>query len=447
MDFEVTAQSAVCSSAESAWSRVGGPLTVDQVDSAPEVPPEEPQTSNLPCFRVHPVAEGNNSAENFTALFSFLEGATSRPEYTTLYSLSSQALASSLFTGHAGEDELIGFLSVARETARKKRLSWPQTRLCFLLGKLCAGRLKLSQARVYLEETLSVPRESFVDLKLLASIFSSLVGIYLIQKNAESLFASAERLAALLFGSPDCLESLEDNVALKYILRKAILCSNHMAEARACHLLARFHWIRAEADQAVPYLERLLVLCGAAEIAPPTWTSHACLALGRLYGRLRLPRLSVSSARKASRQSCATLADCLSAATLVLDLARQEDTIPAQLAPYLHRALSFTGVQMDQHHILRYHLTMCLCRLFCEYGMVERAIRQMYRLVDSGNLCLHLAVSAVERNSALLWLAWLHLDHHQPDAALDILDAVLDTMPEHRATLQAGPWVSNLVRH
>lgn len=390
------------------------------------------------------MTEGNYGAKSIATLLSFLEGASYRPEFAALYTLNSQALAYSLFTGHAGEDELIGFLGVARETASKQRRLWPQTRLCYLLGKLCAARLKLSQARLYLEETLSVPRDGFADLRLLASIFSSLVGVYRLQKNTKGLCANAERLAGLLFGSPDCLESLADNVVLKYVLKKAVLCSNRMAEARACHLLARFHRIRAEADQAVPYLERLLVLSAAAEIAPPSWTSRVSLALARLYSQLGLPRLSVSAARKAtSLQSCAALADCLSAATLVLDLTKEEDGIPAQLAPCLHRALALTGAQADQHQVLRYHLTMCLCRLFCECGTLERAIHQMHCLLGAGSPRRHLPVSAAERDSALLWLAWLYLERHQPHAALDILDAVLDSMPEDRATLQAGWWWAN----
>ena len=106
------------------------------------------------------------------------------------------------------------------------------------MGKLCAGRLKFSQARVYFEEALSVPRESFTDLRLLASIYSNLAVIYVLQKNTESFFAVAERLVALLMGIPDCLESIEDNPVLKYMLKKAVLCHNRMAEARACYLLA-----------------------------------------------------------------------------------------------------------------------------------------------------------------------------------------------------------------
>lgn len=456
LSYFSNASSAVSSPAGSSSSRVGGPQpdpsrgaqrtwgqnTVVAVNRTLEIPPEEPKTPDLPCFRVHPVAEGNIT-ENFTTLFSFLEGANYRSEFGVLYRLSSRLLASSVFAGHADEDELISFLSVARETARKKRLFWSQTRLCFLLGKLCAGRLKFSQARVYLEETLSVPRESFVDLKLLASIFSNLVGIYLLQKNTESLFATAERLAGLLFGIPDCLESLEDNIALKYILKKAILSRNKMAEARACHLLTRFHWTRAEGDQVVPFLERLLVLCAEDELAPILSTNHGYLTLGRLYGELQLLQLSVSSARKASQQSSVTLRDCLSCMTLVLDnvtrlRSEQEDAIPAQLAPYFHQALSFTRDHQDQHQVLSYHLTMCLCRLFCKYGMVEQAICQLHHLINSSDLSQHLSVSDADRNSALIWLAWLHLDHHQPEAALDILNAVLATMPEHCTTPQEG---------
>ncbi|KAM7365951.1 hypothetical protein PAMP_015427 [Pampus punctatissimus] len=407
--------------------------------------PTETQNPNLPCFTVHPVVEGNNNTENFIPLFSFLEGQDYKVEFGVLYGQSPELLTSSTFNGHSDKDELIAFLSVARETARKKRLFWSQTRLCFLLGKLCAGRSKFSQARVYFEEALSVPREGFTDLRLLASIYSNLVAIYLLQKNTESVFALMERLVALLMGIPGCLKIIEDDPVLKYMLKKAVLSHNKMAEAQACFLLAKHHWTRAEGARVVPYLERLVVLCAETQSISP---SHGCLTLGRLYSELCLPHLSVSSARRASLQSSATLTDCLSSMLLVLDnvnklygITEQEAFVPVHVAPYLHRALSLTNVRgggSDQYHLLSYQLTVCLCQLFTKQRMVGHAIQQMHTFINNSPASQRLPTSVPERNSALIWLAWLHINNKQPDVALDILDAVLASMPEHCTTPQEG---------
>ncbi|XP_067435120.1 SH3 domain and tetratricopeptide repeat-containing protein 1 [Thunnus thynnus] len=410
--------------------------------------PAEAQNPNPPCFTVHPVVEGNNNTENFTPLFSFLEGQDYKVEFGTVYRQSPELLTSSTFSGHSEEDELIAFLGVARETARKKRLFWSQTRLCFLLGKLCAGRSKFSQARVYFEEALSVPREGFTDLRLLASIYSNLVAIYLLQKNTESFFALTERLVALLMGIPGCLESIEDDPVLKYMLKKAVLSHNKMAEAQACYLLAKHHWIQAESSRVVPYLERLVVLCAEAH---GTWNispSHGYLTLGRLYSELCLPHLCVSSARRASLQSSTSLTDCLSSMVLALDnvnrlygITEQEAFVPAQLAPYLHQALSFPKVQAegnDQYHVLRYQLTVCLCQLFNKQRMAGHAIRHMHTLINNSPPSQRIPTSVPERNSALIWLAWLHIDNNEPEVALDILDVVLASMPEHCTTPQEG---------
>ncbi|XP_071334259.1 SH3 domain and tetratricopeptide repeat-containing protein 1 [Trachinotus anak] len=412
------------------------------------VMPAEAEDPSPPCFTVHPIVEGNNNTQSFLPLFSFLEGQDYKAEFGVLYRLSSELLTSTTFSGHSDEDQLIAFLGVARETARKKRLFWSQTRLCFLLGKLCAGRSKFSQARVYLEEALSVPREGFRDLKLLSSIYSNLATIYLLQKNTESFFAVTQRLVALILGIPDCLQSLEDNSALKYFLKKAVLSHNKMAEARACFLLAKHHWTCSDGAQAVPYLERLLVLCAEAQ---RTWSispSHGYLTLGRLYSQLCLPCLSVSSARRACLQPSTKLSDCLHSMGLVLDnvhklngIAEQEASNPPQVAPFLHQALSFTQVQgggLNRHRVLIHQLTVCLCQLLFKHRMVAHAIKQMHLLISNTPPSQEVPIPVPERNSALIWLAWLHIDDNQPSVALDILDSVLSSMPEHCTTPQEG---------
>ncbi|TNM98820.1 hypothetical protein fugu_013384 [Takifugu bimaculatus] len=61
------------------------------------------------------------------------------------------------------EDELSGLLENIRESAKRMGMHWAHRRACFLLGRLCAKKLKFSQARVYYEEALNVCVDSFSD--------------------------------------------------------------------------------------------------------------------------------------------------------------------------------------------------------------------------------------------------------------------------------------------
>lgn len=409
---------------------------------------EQPQ-AGPPSFKVQPVQPlvrgDHHNTENFLPLFSFLEGRDYRAQFGSLYSMSSELLASSVFHGQSDQDELVGFLGVARETARKKRLFWTQTRLCFLLGRLCLGRSKFSQARVYLEECLVVPPESFTDFRLLASIYSNLVAIYLKQKNAESFSALVERLAALLLGVPECLEDLADCTALRYVLKKSVLCRNATAEAWALLVSAKHHWTRDEAGKVVPYLERLLVVRADAPGGRNISASHGYQTLGRLYSNLQLPHLSVGAARRASQEGPQTLSQCLSIMNLALDQVNKLHGLPEprvliqpQVAPYLHRALSLLEEEEEQwrHYPLKHHLTLSLCQVLCQHTMTGRAVRYLHRLVQSPGPAL---VPAAERHAALEWLAWLHIQNQQPDVALQILDSVLASLPEHCTVPQEGP--------
>ena len=406
-----------------------------------------------PCFTVHAPVEGNTNVENFSPLLSFLEDGDYRPEFAVLYGETAELLSSSVFTGYADEDELTAFLSVARETARKKRFHWSQSRVCFLLGKLCAGRSKFSQARVYLEEALSVPKDGFVDMRLLAAIYANLAHIYLLQKNTEKYFATAERLTALIMAIPECIASVKDHAkVLKYTLKKAVLSQNKMAEARTCFVLAKCYLMRDEETSALPYMERLLDLSveGSCNIPP----SHVYLSLGRIYSTLSLPHLSVCSARRAALQATATLSDCLGGLALALQnssklfwLRSQEGSLPSHAAAYLRRALSLVddsarGPSEDarkeegEWHVLSHTLTLCLSRLFQKHGMDAHAIDTVRAFVNCPQRSLSLPAS--ERRSTLIWLAWLHICNKQEDAALDVLNAILESLPEHCTSPQEG---------
>ncbi|KAK7910296.1 hypothetical protein WMY93_014980 [Mugilogobius chulae] len=414
------------------------PLNSKNHDS---ISPSETPNSSLRFFVPH-IVEGKNHTEEFMPLFTFLQNQNYVPDYGELYRLTPEQLCSTTFTGHSDEDQLASFLSVARETARKKRLFWSQTRICFLLGKLCVGRSKFSQARVYFEEALSVPREGFADFRLLTYIYYNLSKIYLLQKNTESFFAVTERLVALLMGFSFCLEIVEEDFVLKHILKKAVLANNKQAEARASFLLAKHYWERKEKLEAIPYIERLLVL--SCEEAPTFSISPSCgyLTLAGLYNELDLANLSACSFRKTSLDPSTTLTESLSCIVQLLSnsMPQQEpNSFPCHLAPYLHKVASLPELQEKQnvrHHVLSHHLTVCLSEMFSKHGMLDRAVQCMHELVESSPSAQSLPVSQV--NSALIWLAWLHIEKSQPDVALDVLELVLATMPEHCTSPQEG---------
>ncbi|KAJ8269762.1 hypothetical protein COCON_G00123690 [Conger conger] len=390
-----------------------------------------------PCFIVQP-EEDSESPEGFLPLLTFLNCGDYRAEFSALYD-HSLPFRDSLFSGHADDDELVTYLGVARETARKRRMFWAQSRVCFLLGKMCARMSKFSQARVYFEETLSVVRDLFTDTQLLVSVYTNLAVIYLMQKNTEKYFAVSERVAALVMAIPDYVCSTEkEPEVFKYILKKAILAHNIAAEARACFLLSKVYWKLGQSRTAAPFLERLQVL---GEELPGTRSgtlSHCYLALGKLYGEKYLPHLAISTVRRASLQPSAGLAENLVGISLVLENAprlfgvgKQGIPVPAQVAPYLSRALAFACAEEDR--ALCRALSLCLSQLFQKHCMLGRAIEHVRALVARGP-----GASLAEATDTLVYLAWLHVCNGEHRQALDVLDSLLASTPENCTSPQEG---------
>nr|XP_023665175.1 SH3 domain and tetratricopeptide repeat-containing protein 1 [Paramormyrops kingsleyae] len=368
------------------------------------------------CFTVS-VTEDGHDPEGVQPLLAFLNVREYQPQFAGLYHFSLKFVCS-LFRGHSDEEELVAYLGAARETARKRRLFWAQSRLCFLLGKLCARRVKLSQARVYFEEALGITREDFADWHLLTAIHANLAVVYLTQKNTEKYVDSSERVAALRMGVGGhvCSTGREPEV-LRYALKKAVLAGSKAAEARVCFLLAKLHCTLGESWSAVPFVERLQVLMeelpGAGQLPP----SHGYLALGRLYSESGLPHLATSSLRRASLHPSASLETHLSAISFVLE--KQGERIPPQAAPYLRRALALTENTAERS--LRQAASMCLSYLLQGQRLLDDALRCMGTLLDSG-----LSKTPVDATDALLFLAWLHIRNRQPLHALHVLEGLLD---------------------
>uniref|UniRef100_A0A672PXA9 SH3 domain and tetratricopeptide repeat-containing protein 1-like n=1 Tax=Sinocyclocheilus grahami TaxID=75366 RepID=A0A672PXA9_SINGR len=371
--------------------------------------------------------QDSTSPDGHHALLSFLSSRDHQPEFLLLYSAYPEFLIS-LFEGHSDEEEIVVYLGVARELARKKHVSWAQSRICFLLGQLCAGRSKFSQARVYYEEALNVPRDCFTDMFLLSAIYSNLALIYLTQKNHEKCVSFSERLSALLMAVPDCLFGCEDPEVLKYVLKKVVLAKNQLAEARACFLLAKLHLKLKDGMSAIPFIERLVILADEVPEACEETMSHVFLVLARLYSDQRLPRLA---------ESCvgATMSHCLCSVSQLLENSSElyGVAIPTQIAPYLTRAAAL--VPSSKEPVLGHVHALCLSWLFHRHGMPDRAVRFMSTVLDHSGMS---SIGHSDTTAALLWLAWLYICNQQPGTALEVLDAVLSSLPEHCTTQLEG---------
>ncbi|XP_076828624.1 SH3 domain and tetratricopeptide repeat-containing protein 1 isoform X2 [Brachyhypopomus gauderio] len=375
-----------------------------------------------------------SSPEGQRSLLSFLGSRDHQPEFRLLYSAYPEFLLLH-FYGYSDEEELVEYLGVARENAKKKRMSWAQCRICFLLGQLCASRQKFSQARVYYEEALSVPRDYFTDLHLLSAIYSNLSLIYLTQKNTEKYFVMSERFAALLMAMCDCLSGSEDPEVLKCSLKQAILSHNEPAEARLCFLLAKLHLMLGDSMSAVPFIERLQTLADKMPGACDKMRSHGFLLLARLYSDHHLPHLAESSARQACLQVSSSVTDCFCGVSLLLENAQTLHgvDIPAQVAPCLNRAAMLSSAAMEPSLATAHAL--CLSWLFHQHGMTDRAVRYMCGLL---NQVAFSCLGQPDTTALLMWLAWLYICNQQHCSALDVLDAILSTLPEHCTTQLEG---------
>ncbi|KAI5104223.1 SH3 domain and tetratricopeptide repeat-containing protein 1 isoform X1 [Silurus meridionalis] len=386
------------------------------------------------CKIPHFTVCSEQDPDEYHSLLSFLGSRDHRPEFQLLYTTYTEFLLLH-FQGHSDEEELVEYLGVARETARKKRMPWAQSRICFLLGQLCAGRSKFSQARVYYEEALSIPRDYFTDMHLLSAIYSNLAFIYLTQKNAEKYLALSERFAALLMGVGDYLSGTEDAEVLKFGLKKAVLSLNKPAEARVCFLLAKLYLKLGEGIRAVPFIERLQILADEIPGTCDKMRSHGFLLLARLYSDYGLLQLAESSAWQACLQVSTSVTDCFCGISLLLENGKElyGVDIPAQVALCLTRAAALESADMEPSFPHAYAL--CLSWLFHKQGMSKRAVYYMCNFIKHSSAT---TLSQSDANAALIWLAWLYICDWQYHSALDVLDSVLSSLPEHCTTQLEG---------
>ncbi|XP_036902344.1 SH3 domain and tetratricopeptide repeat-containing protein 1 isoform X2 [Sturnira hondurensis] len=357
--------------------------------------------------------------EALGSLLRFLDAPGYETCFRGLYDLSLPAL-STMFRGFTDEEELAGHLAQARGVAKKADFPVALARLCFLLGRLCVRRLKLSQARVYFEEALGALGGHFGDLFLVVALYANLATVHLKQKNREKCGQLVPRAAALLMGTAShvCSTGAEAEL-LRHALRRAIGGRSPQAEARACFLLAQHHVTLKQPEAALPFLERLLLLHGAWGAPEALWPADGYLLLADIYSRKCLPHLALSCVRVASLRTQGSLASSLRSVDLVLRNTPQLPHLPAQIAHYLRQALAAPASSTGLAH--RGSLCASLARLHSHHGQHGRAISAMLQAVEAdaqagGSLLV----------DHLVTLARLHVLHRQNSVALHILESVLD---------------------
>ncbi|XP_046279536.1 SH3 domain and tetratricopeptide repeat-containing protein 1 isoform X3 [Marmota monax] len=412
---------------------------LEQCKTFPGCPEEEPEARGLqeasgcvsspdteePPFCLLPKDSGTDP-EALGSLLQTLNAPGYQACFRGLYDACLPWLGS-VFCSSADEEELAGLLVRAREMAKKAGLGMALARLCFLLGRLCARKLKLSQARVYFEEALRARGGCFEDLFLVVAVYANLATIYLKQKSREKCAQVVPKAAALLLGTPSHICSTEAEAELlRYALRRAISGGSPQAEARACFLLARHHTHLKQPEEALPYLERLLLLHRGLGALPAAWPLSCYLLLADTYSRKCLPHLALSCIRVASLRTPGSLASSLRSVDLVLWNAPRlhgqrtaAHSLPAQAAHYLRQALASTATGTGR--ALRGLLYASLAQLHSHHEQHRQAIAFMMRAVEADATAG--ARPVVDR---LVVLAWLYLLHRQSLVALDILQSILD---------------------
>ncbi|XP_036424873.1 SH3 domain and tetratricopeptide repeat-containing protein 2 isoform X3 [Colossoma macropomum] len=339
------------------------------------------------------------------------------------------------------EDEVLLHLENLREGAKKGRMLWAHRRACFLLGRLCAKKLKYSQARVYFEEALKVPVDGFDDKLLLIALYTNLTAVYLKQKMTDKLPYTLEKASALILCLP-CHNfcSLDEFELLKPILRKAIVDNDKHLEARTCYLILCLFLQQRKIEEALPFVERLqfLTITLSAEEDRPIGPVDLNWILCRLYHKKYLPYLALASLSLDSGQDH-SLEDAFQKIELFIKNSvrlnpRWRDgtsLLPAQVVVYLQQALSIAS-RGDNLKTQR-DLCLCLASVYQQYGALDKAVPFAQQAVQTGS-----HINEEESFEASVLLAWLLVLTGEPETAQSTLQPLLKSLNETDSPTQRG---------
>uniref|UniRef100_H3DI48 SH3 domain and tetratricopeptide repeats 2 n=1 Tax=Tetraodon nigroviridis TaxID=99883 RepID=H3DI48_TETNG len=340
------------------------------------------------------------------------------------------------------EDEVSGQLENIRESAKRMGMHWAHRRACFLLGRLCAKKLKFSQARVYYEEALSVCVDSFSDTPLLIALFTNLTAIYLKQRMTDKLPQTLEKASALLLCLPcHSFTSTDEFELLRLLLRRSVVMADKYLEARVCYLISSLFLHLGKIDDALPFFERLQflssTLSNTAEGCPIAPVDLNWL-LSWLYHRKYMPYLALASLSLDSRRDH-SLPDAFKRIELFirnsvrLNPCWREGTslLPAQIVVYLQQALAIAERGED----LRTQRDLCqgLASLYQQYGALDKAVCCAQQAVETGG-----HVSEEDSFEASVLLGWLLVLTGRAERAQGILQPLLASLQGTDSPTQRG---------
>uniref|UniRef100_A0A674E3M1 SH3 domain and tetratricopeptide repeats 2 n=1 Tax=Salmo trutta TaxID=8032 RepID=A0A674E3M1_SALTR len=350
------------------------------------------------------------------------------------------------FSGQS-EDELLGHLEIVREGAKRTGMAWAHRRACFLLGRLCAKKLKYSQARVYYEEALGVSVDGFSDLPLLIALYTNLTAIYLKQKMADKLPPTLEKASALLLCLPrHTFTSLDEFELLKLVLRRSVVEGDKHLEARVCYLTASLFLLLRKIDDALPFVERLqfLTVTLSAEEGRPIAPLDLNWLLSRLYHRKYMPYLALASLSLDSGQDH-SLQDAFHRIELFsrnsvgyglfvrLNPRWKEGTslLPAQIVVYLQQALAIAERGED----LKTQRDLCLglACVYQQHGALVKALPCAQQAVQTGG-----GINEEEGFEASVLMGWLLVLTGQPERAQNTLQPLLQSLQGTDSPTQVG---------
>ncbi|KAK6298075.1 hypothetical protein J4Q44_G00311300 [Coregonus suidteri] len=344
------------------------------------------------------------------------------------------------FSGQS-EEELLGHLEIVREGAKRTGMAWAHRRACFLLGRLCAKKLKYSQARVYYEEALGVSVVGFSDLPLLIALYTNLTAVYLKQKMADKLPPILEKASALLLCLPShTFTSLDEFELLKLVLRRSVVEGDKHLEARACYLTASLFLLLRKIDDSLPFVERLqfLTVTLSAEEGRPIAPLDLNWLLSRLYHRkympyLALASLSLDSGQDHSLQDAFHRIELFSRNSVRLNPRWKEGTslLPAQIVVYLQQALAIAERGED----LKTQRDLCLglACVYQQHGALEKALPCAQQAVQTGG-----GINEEEGFEASVLLGWLLVLTGQPERAHNTLQPLLQSLQGTDSPTQRG---------
>ncbi|CAM9383086.1 unnamed protein product [Lampetra fluviatilis] len=368
----------------------------------------------------------STNSETLIQFLLFLNTPEYRREFAVLYREDSPFLYS-LLRGHSDDTELVRFLELAREMAKKGGMQWAQSRTCFLLGRACSRQGKFSQARVYYEESLSMTDGDFPDMCLMAALYTNLTSMYLKVMNKEKATAMMEKTAILLVSLPGkCIGSSSAQDILKHLLSKVIFQNDLRLEGRICFLIAESLLNLNRADEALPYIERLQDLTNHFQQLSNKYTSSYYFLLNRLYATSFL-RLSFGSMMRACDCDQMTITECIRCVELIVksegtiqNRQSRRTTMSPLCAPFLYKALQKPLEEEHKclHNSVHNYAHLSLAELYLQQHKVKDAMCHLNKVN-----AVRAVSSAGEAAAAFfLKLAWMYIRVDCLSVATQILE-------------------------